>query len=436
MGDATVTSKLGFHIQRPEYPDWLKAHVARSKARVVKIMDPDHGEAKPFGDVFYIGRLYWGGEPDKQLIRYGAEGAKRWYDGAAPRMAQAPWVHLWELPNEPDVTSEHACIHLATFTSEAVRIMHDNGLAVGALCLSTGNPPDLSYWQILGSCLGHADALILHEYGMRTMTLDGWHLLRYRKAMQELAKHGYRVPPIYITETGIDYAGGPDTDGWRAQGISAEQYRDQLAAYDAELVKDPEVVATTPFTWQDYNWPSFAIDEHMSGLLADYMAERNQHEVHIPIVTPQPQRRYPALVETVLPGARLSQGFGQNPGLYAEYGLDGHNGIDLASPDVGRYMLWHGTQVHAYRAGRMVVGHSDGYGTYAYVYSETEDWLYAHLADATESRDVRAGDVLGWVGYSGNVIPPDARGTHLHLGVRPRPYRLDNGYRGYVDPLA
>jgi len=29
--------------------------------------------------------------------------------------------------------------------------------------------------------------------------------------------------------------------------------------------------------------------------------------------------------------------------------------------------------VRAYRAGRMVVGHSSGYGTYAYVYSETED---------------------------------------------------------------
>lgn len=74
-----------------------------------------------------------------------------------------------------------------------------------------------------------------------------------------------------ITETGIDYGGNPETDGWRAQGFTPSHYRDQLANFDNILQQSPHVVVATPFTWLHDGWPSFNIDSHMSALLADYM---------------------------------------------------------------------------------------------------------------------------------------------------------------------
>lgn len=271
-----MSSKLGFHVQAPQYPGWLKEHVARSGARYVKIMDPDKGEAEPFGpDVTYVGRLYWDGEPDKELVKRGEDGADAWYDMAIPRIEAASWVHYWEGPNEPVCQTEQQAHALADFESWRAYRLSVRGFGSVAYSFSTGNPPYLALWRILGSALEHTDYLGLHEYGMRRMDLDGWHLLRYRKVIAALRKAGHRVPPILITETGIDYNGDPENDGWRAQGISQMDYVAQLAAYDQELQKDAEVVAAMPFTWMDIGWPSFAMDRFTSHLLSSYMREQN-----------------------------------------------------------------------------------------------------------------------------------------------------------------
>jgi len=133
---------------------------------------------------------------------------------------------------------------------------------------------------------------------------------------------------------------------------------------------------------------------------------------------------------------RISQSFGENPAYYAQYGLDGHNGVDLAAHNSAHYLRYHGSRVLALAEGVAWVGQSDGYGTYVYITNDDVHVVYAHLADvAVRSGDtVRQGQMIGRVGYSGTTLPPDARGTHLHIGVRPVPLRLDNGMRGYVDP--
>lgn len=108
----------------------------------------------------------------------------------------------------------------------------------------------------------------------------------------------------------------------------------------------------------------------------------------------------------VLPlvGYRLTAGFG-------DYGLwsSAHTGQDFAAPA--------GTPVRAIGDGQIVSASYDGaYGNKVVVLHEdgTETW-YAHLASfARTDGAVKAGDILGGVGSTGN-----STGDHLHLEVRP-----------------
>lgn len=272
LEEGGMGSKLSFHVQRPEYPEWLKRHVRESGVGWAKVMDPDAGQPDPFG-VRTIGRLFFGGDVDKVLINEGAAGADKYYALAKPRMAKAAWVYAWEGPNEPDVSAPMTCRNLAAFCKRLGYLLHQDGRRYVALSLSTGNPPDDAYWQYLGEGLQHADYLGLHEYGMHAMTLDGWHLLRYRKAVNALQRYGFTPPPIFITETGIDYGGNPITDGWR-KWADETSYMAQLAAYDAELQKDPYVQGACPFTWMPYNWPSFEIYEAMSARVVQHIQQK------------------------------------------------------------------------------------------------------------------------------------------------------------------
>lgn len=267
--EGSMGSKLSFHTQQPSYPEWLKRHVREAGVQWVKIMDPDAGTADPFG-VRTIGRLFFANDADKALIVEGAAGADKYYAMAKPRMDKAAWVYAWEGPNEPAVDTPMACRNLGAFGRRLGYLMHQDGRRYVALSLSTGNPPDDAYWLYLGVGLQHADYLGLHEYGMHVMTLDGWHLLRYRKAVAALKQYGFNAPPIFITETGIDYSGNPIEDGWRKWADEAA-YMAQLAAYDAELQKDPLVLGACPFTWMPYNWPSFEMVESMSYRMSQYV---------------------------------------------------------------------------------------------------------------------------------------------------------------------
>jgi hypothetical protein len=125
-----------------------------------------------------------------------------------------------------------------------------------------------------------------------------------------------------------------------------------------------------------------------------------------------------------VPGARVSQPFGANPGTYRAYGLAGHEGIDYAVPV--------GTPVLAAHDGTAWVRRgSDTYGDYVTVQSETVDTLYAHLSrvDVAQGQAVAAGDIIGLSGNTGRSF-----GAHLHFGVRPNPIDLLNGFKGWVDP--
>lgn len=131
---------------------------------------------------------------------------------------------------------------------------------------------------------------------------------------------------------------------------------------------------------------------------------------------------------------RITQWFGANPENYIEYGLNGHEGIDLAAPlGTGIYAAAPGTVLYA------GPNRSDGqpslYGYHVYVDHGRYTTCYAHLAPdlfVTSGQYVRAGEVIGTSGNTGR-----STGPHLHFGI------LDSlsvipGYQGrygsFVDP--
>lgn len=130
-----------------------------------------------------------------------------------------------------------------------------------------------------------------------------------------------------------------------------------------------------------------------------------------------------------LPGTpRISQGFGQNPQIYSQFGFKGHEGIDFDC-DIG-------TTVYAPHDGTATVKDE---GTQNYGLSLTIDdgkrrSLLAHLSQVlvTNGQKISQGDPVAKSGNSGMTT-----GTHLHwsfkLVANGQPVNKDNGYGGAMD---
>lgn len=133
-----------------------------------------------------------------------------------------------------------------------------------------------------------------------------------------------------------------------------------------------------------------------------------------------------------LPGAVISQHWGENAEDYLRFGMWGHNGVDLA----GRPMR---TPVRSIAAGIVAMSEFDAaYGHYVRVdHPELECYsFYAHLDEpgAQAGQMLAAGATVGLLGTSGN-----SSGPHLHLEIRL--HNADGTYKegtpmpkGRVDP--
>jgi len=307
------------------------------------------------------------------------------------------------------------------FEHERLMHMHVLGLrsVVGNWSVGT---PDLPTWASYRDALDamHPQDLIgLHEYWVDLGDIGNvWHCGRWRLVPALADKQ------IVVTECGRDRVEGRGSAGWLGRA-STEGYLAELRAYDALLCQHANVVGATVFTMGQYasQWMLFNVGSLWPRVVAE-------QEASVAISTP---------ISTRLPieGARVSQRFGEHPEWYPNY--RGHPGVDLACPTGTTWHQWHGTAVRATIAGRaLTVDDTSGYGLYVYVAGDAADELLAHLSGfAVENgQEVQPGQIVGYVGYTGNCKPTGGAGTHLHWGIRPRPYRLGNGYRGYVDPLA
>lgn len=285
-----MASKLTFQIQNPQgWPAWLMQHIRASGVQMVKILDPDACGSDPLPGIRTIGRLYFPNDSDHPLIRRGAAGAREYVAWCLPRIERASWVYAWEGPNEPEVSDLESCRWLNEFEYERVQQFHARGLRTVSYSLGTSHPagpasdplPTIqAKWRALQPAAAITDYLGLHEYGMRTLDptpLNQWHIGHYKRGVEALRSMG-RVPPVLITEFGVDYGGNPITDGWRQQlGGDEALYMRQLAARDAEYSADHLVQGVFIFVWHDYNWPSFRITESMSSRIVAHIQSQGAY---------------------------------------------------------------------------------------------------------------------------------------------------------------
>jgi len=263
-------SKLTLHLQ--SCPDWVPEFVARSGIGWIKWIDPPVEQPAWAAGVKVIGRTYEPDEVSNARIWLGKYGAREWFTRWAEFYAARPWVHCWEGPNEPQPMSDPAFrAKLNEFTVELAELMHLAGRRLVGMNWSVGWP-DIGTAAEMGPGVQACDYLGLHEYSAPTMQQEqGFLCLRYRRTVQELAESGYIVPPILVTECGIDggVIGVPKT-GWRTYCDNFSWYLDQLKWYSGEI--DMEVEAATIFTVCSWDWQDFAIGEAEAMPLADWIA--------------------------------------------------------------------------------------------------------------------------------------------------------------------
>jgi len=253
-------SKLTWHFQgRPK--DILDI-AKESKAQWLKFIDPPVDNPAPGKNI--IGRYYMPDGEANAMIMQGKEGALVWFNKNQYAFTQAPYVHCWELPNEPPVETKNQRAKLVEFSLRAIELMHTAGLRTVALNLSVG-------WPSIGTAidlipiLRETDFWGLHEYGWRTMDSDAkWYSLRHRRTVDEM---GTEVPPLLITECGLE------PGGWK-KFTNREGFQEQLAWWDDELEKDEYVYCATLFTsGPNSDWEDFDIDKELSLWLKDRIAQ-------------------------------------------------------------------------------------------------------------------------------------------------------------------
>jgi len=146
------------------------------------------------------------------------------------------------------------------FEREFARRCHERGYKVAGFCFSVGCP-EMTDWDVIkaSGILSELDAVAIHQYwGSESVNggyKDDWTALRHRRVHERLGQH----PPFLITEAGRDavYEQAP---GWRAQGISGDDYAAEIGKWDSELQKDDYVLGATIFGSGPYGWESFNVD--------------------------------------------------------------------------------------------------------------------------------------------------------------------------------
>ncbi len=125
---------------------------------------------------------------------------------------------------------------------------------------------------------------------------------------------------------------------------------------------------------------------------------------------------------------RINQHFGANPPNYAQFGLPGHEGVDITAPTGSNiYAVAPGTVT---RARTNPLGHN--YGIHVRVqHKDGFSTTYAHFERAIVSvgQRVKAGDILGKADDTGNSF-----GSHLHITLKRHGHRYRNWPHNIFDP--
>jgi peptidase M23-like protein len=128
-----------------------------------------------------------------------------------------------------------------------------------------------------------------------------------------------------------------------------------------------------------------------------------------------------------------TQAFGADPATYAQFGMKGHNGCDsgvaigtpVRAPE-DAIVIISGNNVQDQYTGNPVDGET------VVLLGEYEHWLLHNSKRVVSvGQEVKQGDIVAYSGNTGFTTGP-----HCHWGTRPANPDLQNGYRGFVDPVS
>jgi hypothetical protein len=124
----------------------------------------------------------------------------------------------------------------------------------------------------------------------------------------------------------------------------------------------------------------------------------------------------------------INQYFGANPQNYSQFGLPGHEGLDIMAPT--------GSRIFSVAPGRVskvdTVASKHPYGNYVHVeHKDGYTTIYAHLESISVSvgQQINAGTEVGRADNTGNSF-----GSHLHLTLRKAGAKVGNWPTGIIDP--
>lgn len=337
--------------------------------------------------------------------------------------------------NEPKVWNEGVPEALRLYTIAFLDECKALGLRGGALQFSVGwpgnhgpnTPPDWTpYWGVDEAIKRGNHVLVTHEYWADSGPQEEWGWWGGRTL---------RCPwnvPIVIGECGIDMyvkdATVPHAErGFRGRK-SPEQYAGDIKLYAQLLSTDARIIGVCVFAadFANAEWWSFDIETAYGAILAVGAVYSNPA---LPTPGPVPPTPTPGKVVHPLPGFEgITWRFYQptdNPDIPYHNGTDlkGAQGLPIKSIADGE-VLW-------------VDDDKPGYGLYVRVFHPQYQMHshYSHMSAQAVRRGqkVKAGDVLGYVGMTGNTTGP-----HLHFETRLGPADSYNPItplsNGRVDP--
>ena len=176
--------------------------------------------------------------PSQDVTRPGAEVAEE----VLAALGEAPATHV-ELFNETAQRLKEGLTDHVRLTLEARAFLAGirPDLRLVGFSFSTGQPRDEDWLFLKEADFAGARVIGIHEYWGPGLVENE---CRHRRVHCLL---GGDHPPFLITECGRDVAGEVRL-GWQAQGLTAAQYRVELARFDAEIEPLDYVLGATTFT--------------------------------------------------------------------------------------------------------------------------------------------------------------------------------------------
>ena len=152
-------------------------------------------------------------------------------------------------------------------------------------------------------------------------------------------------------------------------------------------------------------------EDALANMMANLIAQMQQQENSQSQPTPTPVPSAPPSYDSSESFQWPLPGYGHSS-ITQYFGNNGHKGLDIGAPE--------GTPIVASRSGKVMVANNydswgDSWGYYVAIYHDsTYSTLYAHMSSvaAYEGQWVNKGDIIGYVGSTGN-----STGNHLHFEV-------------------